>query len=73
MAQDTIRMEKNGNYNNQRLVVPREQLDEVRKAFPGKTIDSSIGGTDKINIASSSLSKADAKKMQMQLELLKLL
>ena len=64
-AQDTIRMIKNGNYNNQRLVVPLEQLDEVRKAFPGKGIDSSIGGTDKINIASSPLSKADAKKMQI--------
>lgn len=65
-AQDTIRMIKNGNYNNQRLVVPPEQLDEVRKAFPGKSIDSSIGGTDKVNIASKSLGKDQAKEMQLK-------
>lgn len=67
-AQDTIRMIKNGNYNNQRLVVPTEQLDEVRKAFPGKSIDSSIGGTDKIKIASKSLGKHEAKEMQLSVQ-----
>lgn len=65
-AQDTIRMIKNGNYNNQRLIVPPEQLDEVRKALPGKSIDSSIGGTDKVNIASKSLGKDQAKEMQLK-------
>ncbi|MDP4146642.1 MAG: hypothetical protein Q8936_19560 [Bacillota bacterium] len=64
-AQDTIRMIKNGNYNNQRLIVPPEQLDEVRKAFPGKSIDSSIGGTDKIQISSKALGKNEAKEMQL--------
>ena len=33
-------------YSNQQILVPPEQLDEVRKAFPGKTIVSEIGGTD---------------------------
>lgn len=65
-AQDTTKMIKNGNYNNQRLVVPPEQLDEVRKAFPGKSIDSSIGEIDKINIASKSLGKDQAKEMQLK-------
>lgn len=64
-AEYTIRMIKNGKYNNQRLVVPPEQLDEVRKAFPGKSIDSSIGGTDIIKIASKPLSKDEVKEMQL--------
>lgn len=67
-AQDTIRMIKNGNYNNQRLVVPPEQLDEVRKAFPGKSINSSIGGTDKISIASKSVGKNQVKEMQLKVQ-----
>lgn len=67
-AQDTIKMIKNGNYNNQRLIVPPEQLDEVRNAFPGKSIDSSIGGTDKIQITSKSLGKNEAKEMQLSVQ-----
>lgn len=67
-AQDTIRMIKKGNYNNQRLVVPPEQLDEIRKAFPTKSIGSSIGGTDKIKIASNPLRKDEVKEKQLSFQ-----
>ena len=33
-------------YSNQQIVVPPEQVAEVQKAFPGKTVVSKIGGTD---------------------------
>lgn len=65
-AQDTIRLIRGGNYNNQRIVVPPEQLDEVRRAFPGKSIESAIGNTDKVKTASKPLSKPQAKDMQHQ-------
>ncbi|KHF27065.1 hypothetical protein LR68_04113 [Anoxybacillus sp. BCO1] len=32
-AEDTIRMINEGNYNNQRLLVPAEQVEEVQKSF----------------------------------------
>lgn len=35
-AQATIAMLKNGNYNNQTIVVPKEQVELVQAAFPGK-------------------------------------
>ena len=55
-------------YSNQQIVVPPEQVEEVRKAFPGKTIVSEIGGTDKVNIKSTALSKEQAKKMQSEVQ-----
>ncbi|MVX65933.1 hypothetical protein GKZ28_19835 [Clostridium chromiireducens] len=65
-AKDTIRMIKHGNYNNQRIVVPAEQLEEVRQAFPSKSIEASIGGTDRVKVSSGSLTKAEAKEMQLK-------
>lgn len=55
-------------YSNQQIVVPPEQVEEVRKAFPGKTIVSEIGGTDKVPIKSSSLTKDEAEKMQLAVQ-----
>lgn len=60
-AEDTIRMIKSGNYNNQTIVVPEEQVEAVQKAFPNKTVTSKIGDGD---ISSKSLSKEEAKKLQ---------
>lgn len=62
-AKDTIKMINEGNYNNQRLLVPAEQLDEVQKAFPNKTVTSSIGSGD---IKSKPLSKNEAKILQKE-------
>lgn len=62
-AEDTIRMINNGNYNNQRLLVPAEQVEEVQKAFPNKTVSSTIGSGD---VKSTPLSKSDAKGIQKE-------
>ena len=63
-AQDTIQLLKRGNYDNQTLVVPPEQVAEVQAAFPGKTVTSILGGTEKVPIASKSFTKAEVKAMQ---------
>ena len=60
-AEDTIRMLKSGNYNNQTLVVPEEQVEAVKKAFPNKTVTSTIGEG---NIKSKPLTKEQAKTLQ---------
>ena len=62
-AEDTIRMIKSGNYNNQVLVVPEEQVAAVQKAFPTKTVTSTIGDG---NIQSKPLTKEQAKQLQEQ-------
>lgn len=62
-AEDTIKMIKEGNYNNQRLLVPAEQLEEVQKAFPNKTVVSQIGSGD---IKSNPLEKIRAKELQQE-------
>ncbi len=62
-AKATIHMLKEGNYNNQRFLVPSDQVAEVQAAFPTKTV------TDRIEIegvSSTPLTKADAKRMQLE-------
>lgn len=65
-AKSTINYIKNGNYNNQRIVVPAEQVAEVQAAFPGKSITAVMGDTDKTAIASKALSKSSAKELQLE-------
>ena len=55
-------------YSNQQIVVPAEQLEEVQKAFPGKTVVSHIGGTDKVPVTSNSLTKEQAKDLQLKVQ-----
>lgn len=55
-------------YSNQQIVVPAEQLEEVQKAFPGKTVVSYIGGTDKVPVTSNSLTKEQAKALQSKVQ-----
>lgn len=62
-AEETIRMVNEGNYNNQRLLVPADQVEEVQKAFPNKTVSSTIGSG---KIKSTPLSKSDAKGIQKE-------
>lgn len=62
-AEDTIKMIKEGNYNNQRLLVPAEQVEEVQKAFPNKTVVSTVGSG---NIKSTPLEKLGAKELQKE-------
>lgn len=67
-ARETIKMLRDygdvTRYSNQQIVVPPEQVLEVQKAFPGKTVVSQIGGTDKVPVASIPLKKQDAKLLQ---------
>lgn len=51
-------------YSNQQILVPPEQVAEVQAAFPGKTVVSQIGGTEKVNITSDALTKEQAKNLQ---------
>lgn len=60
-AEDTIRMIDSGNYNNQTLVVPEEQVAAVQKAFPNRTVTSTIGDGD---VSSKPLTKEQAKELQ---------
>lgn len=64
-AKATIDLLKDGNYNNQRFVVPADQVEEVRKAFPGKSVESYMGGTDKVSVKSGDLTKGEAKRLQL--------
>ena len=57
-------MLKDGDYANQRLVVPKEQVEAVQKSFPDKTVTDHIGGTDKIDIQSEGLTKEQVKSFQ---------
>lgn len=60
-AEDTIRMLKSGNYNNQTIIVPAEQVEAVQKAFPKKTVSSFIGEG---NVKSKPLTKESVKELQ---------
>ena len=61
----TIDLLKGGNYNNQRFVVPLEQVEDVKNAFPGKSVEAYMGGTDVVSIKSGTLTKEQAKKLQL--------
>lgn len=50
-----------GDYNNQRLLVPAEQVDEVQKAFPNKTVVSAVEAG---NVKGKALEKSGAKELQ---------
>ena len=69
-AQDTIKMlREHGDvtkYGNQQIVVPPDQVEAVKKAFPGKNVVSQIGGTDKVSITSNELTKDQAKELQLK-------
>ena len=60
-AKDTINMLKAGNYNNQTIIVPEDQVEAVKKAFPNKKILSNI---EEGNIKSTSVTKQDVKRIQ---------
>ena len=55
-------------YSNQQIVVPADQVEEVQKAFPGKTVVSCIGGTDKVSVTSTELTKEQAKELQLKVQ-----
>ncbi|MBM6753046.1 hypothetical protein H6A65_16420 [Mediterraneibacter glycyrrhizinilyticus] len=64
----TINLLKDGNYDNQRIVVAGGQAEEVGKALPGKSVTDYIGGTDKIKVKSDPITKEQMKKMQADVQ-----
>ena len=63
-SQATADLLKHGDYGNQRLVVPKEQLEEIRDRFPGRSVTDCIGGTEEIPIYSDGLEKSQIKELQ---------
>lgn len=64
-AKATIKLIEDGNYNNQRLVVPSEQLDEIKEYFRSKGSNKTI--TDHIDAwgaKGKKFTKEEVKKMQ---------
>lgn len=65
-AQATIELIERGNYNNQRIVVPKEQLEEVQSYFHAKGSNKTI--TDHIEAygaVGKSFTKEDMKSIQI--------
>ena len=67
-AKSTISLLKSGNYNNQRFVVPENQVEDIKKAFPNKSVESYVGGTDKVSIQSTPMTKEEVKNMQLDVQ-----
>ena len=65
-SEATIKLLKQGNYNNQRFVVPAEQVDKVKQAFPGKSVEAYMGGTEKVLIKTDILTKKQVKDLQIE-------
>lgn len=68
-AKSTIRLLREGNYNNQRVVVPKEQLEEVQAYFKG--IGSKKTITDHIEIdgvKGPSFTKEQMKELQKRVQ-----
>lgn len=63
-AKETLRLLKEGNYNNQREIVPTGQVEEVSNALQGKSVTDYIGGTEKVPTKSKPLSKEEAVRLQ---------
>ena len=66
-AQDTIKLLKSGNYNNQRFLVPSEQVAEVQAAFPGKSVTGPIGDAE-TGVFSKPRTTQEAKLFQKQVQ-----
>lgn len=64
-AKATIRLIEDGNYNNQRIVVPSEQLKEVQEYFSAKGSQKTISDHIEINgISGKSFTKEEMKELQ---------
>lgn len=66
-AQETIKLLKSGNYQNQRILVPADQVAEVQAAFPHKTVSSTMGSKE-LGVFSNDLTKAQAKEIQTKIQ-----
>lgn len=64
-AKATIALIERGDYRNQRIVVPKEQLKEVQAHFPEKTITDHI---DAFGARGKSYTKQEMKELQQKLQ-----
>ncbi|WP_156298854.1 hypothetical protein [Streptobacillus canis] len=62
---DTIKLLKNGNYNNQTIIVPSDQVKGVQKAFPNKTVISNLSHD---SIKGKGYTKQEMKKIQLEVQ-----
>lgn len=67
-AKETLRLLKEGNYNNQREIVPTGQVEDISSALPGKSVTDYIGGTEKVPTKSKPLSKEEAVRLQKDVQ-----
>lgn len=66
-AQETIKLLKGGDYHNQRILVPPDQVAEVQAAFPNKTVTATMG-SEELGVFSSTLTKTRAKGLQIKVQ-----
>ena len=67
-AAATEKLLSEGNYNNQRLLVPKEQLEQLKQKFPTKSVTDHIGGVGEVKIKSDSITKDQIKQLQKQVQ-----
>lgn len=66
-AKATIRLIEGGNYNNQQIVVPSEQMEEIKAYFNRKGSEKTITDHIEINgVKGRSFTKTDMKNLQKQ-------
>lgn len=66
-AQETIKLLKGGDYHNQRILVPPDQVAEVQAAFPNKTVTATMG-SEELGVFSGTLTKTRAKGLQIKVQ-----
>lgn len=64
----TKQMINRGDYHNQRLLVPEEQVELLKKEFPTKSIEGQIGGVGDVKTKSEPVTKESMKEIQKQVQ-----
>lgn len=67
-ASATEKLLAEGNYNNQRLLVPEEQLKQLKEKFPTKSVTDRIGGVGDVKTQSNPITKEKIKELQKQVQ-----
>ena len=49
--------------------MPKDQVAEVQKAFPGKSVTSYVGGTSAVKTKGKGFDKTDVKRMQEEAQI----
>ena len=64
----TIAMLKGGNYDNQRIVVPKGQVKDIQKYMPNKSVTDHIGNVGDIKTVSDAITKEQVKELQIKVQ-----